>query len=423
MILTGKVHCLHQHLKHSVLVRIGFLVLLLISPAFQLNQIGGAGIFGTVAAQTPNVDGEEELMIKFINEYRAQKGLSQLKPSISLTRAAEWMSLDMSAKNYFNHVDSLGRDPFVRMNAFGYGYPATKGENIAAGYIDAVRTFNQWKNSAGHNATMLNPNFNVIGIARAYNAGSIYKWYWTTDFGSFVDATIGTANSTVPNARTVNAANYFQTISPDAIAATFGDQLAQSTVNATNFPLPMLLGGVTVTVNDIVAQMLYVSPAQINYIVPANVDPGTAMVKVIYNGNVVAGGTVGVETVSPSIFTVTSNGQGIAAAHTTYNGVSFQPVANADGSARQITVGTVATPNFLVLYGTGLRRRSQMSNVRVTIGGLNAQVDYLGAHRTLAGLDQLNVRLPLELRGRGLVDVVVTIDGRVSNIAKINIGS
>ena len=30
---------------------------------------------------------------------------------------------------------------------------------------------------------MLNPNYTVIGIARAFNANSKYGWYWTTDFG------------------------------------------------------------------------------------------------------------------------------------------------------------------------------------------------------------------------------------------------
>ncbi len=375
------------------------------------------------SAQTPALDGEEQVMLRLVNEYRAQNGLVQLKVSISLTRSADWMSADMAAKNYFGHVDSQGRDPFVRMAAFGYGYPATKGENLAAGYNDAVRTFNQWKNSAGHNATMLNPNFKVIGIARAYGDSTRYKWYWTTDFGSHVDATLDGGSGSAQSVRTVNAANFFQTVSPDAIAATFGNQLSQTTAAATSLPLPAALNGVSITVNDIPAQMLFASPAQINYIVPAGVNPGTAMVKVRYNGNVVATGTATIENVSPSVFTVSANGQGVAAAQTTFNGASFQPTANPDGSARQISVGTAANPNFLILYGTGLRRRSQLSAVRVTIGGMNAQVDYLGAHSRLAGLDQLNVRLPLELRGRGLVDVVVTIDGRVSNAAKINIGN
>jgi uncharacterized protein YkwD len=35
---------------------------------------------------------------------------------------------------------------------------------------------------------MLNPNFVVIGVGRAYGAYSTYGWYWTTDLGGIVDA-------------------------------------------------------------------------------------------------------------------------------------------------------------------------------------------------------------------------------------------
>ena len=120
----------------------------------------------TSVAQTPTIDAEEQAFLKLINDYRAQNGLSALRVSVALTRAADWMSGDMAAKNYFRHTDSLGRDPFVRMTAYGYNYNGYKGENIAAGYADAARTFNLWRTSPSHNTIMLSPNFNVIGISR-----------------------------------------------------------------------------------------------------------------------------------------------------------------------------------------------------------------------------------------------------------------
>lgn len=374
-------------------------------------------------AQTPSLDSEEQMVLKLINDYRAQNGLNPLRPSIALTRAADWMSADMAAKNYFSHTDSQGRDPFARMTSFNYNYAGYRGENIAAGYSDATRTFNLWRNSPGHNAAMLNANYNVIGISRAYGASSTYKWYWTNDFGSFVDATLAVGGEATQNVRTVNAANYVQSIAPDSLVATFGNQLSTTTATATSLPLPLTLAGVTVMVNDISAPLLYVSPAQINYIVPANVDPGTALVKVMNGANAVANGTVPVESVSPSIFTMTASGKGVPAAQTTLDGVSFQAVGNADGSARALTVGTASKPNYLVLYGTGLRRRSSLTNVRVMIGGVQSEVTFLGAHSRLAGLDQMNIKLPQELRGRGNVDVIVTIDGRTANTVNISVGT
>jgi uncharacterized protein YkwD len=138
-------------------------------------------------SQTPAVDSEERRMLRLINRYRLQNGLGRLKISGTLTRAANWMSADMTAKNYFRHVDSLGRRPVERMTAFGYRFPGYNGENLAAGYADAVRTFKQWKDSPDHNANMLNPNFKVIGISRVYRGRTRYRWYWTTNFGSYVD--------------------------------------------------------------------------------------------------------------------------------------------------------------------------------------------------------------------------------------------
>lgn len=131
------------------------------------------------------LDAEEQAFLTLINDYRAQNGLTALSVNSHLRDAATWMSEDMAAKNYFSHTDSLGRNPFQRMAAFGYSYNTWKGENLAAGISTAGAAFGLWKNSPGHNSNMLNPNYKVIGIARAYGAGSTYGWYWTTDFGGY----------------------------------------------------------------------------------------------------------------------------------------------------------------------------------------------------------------------------------------------
>ena len=127
--------------------------------------------------------------MKTLNDYRQQNGLAVLQVSISLTEASRWHSTDMASRNYFSHTDSSGRDPFERMDLFGYSGGA-RGENIAAGNSSASGTFTQWKNSSGHNANMLGSSYRVIGVGRAYNASSSYKWYWTTGFGSTVDKVI-----------------------------------------------------------------------------------------------------------------------------------------------------------------------------------------------------------------------------------------
>src|SRR5438876_11128482 len=77
-------------------------------------------------------DSEEWAFLTIINNFRAQNGLAPLQVSTALCGTSHWMSSDMASKNYFSHIDSLGRDPGGRMAAFGC---ATNwwGENRAAG--------------------------------------------------------------------------------------------------------------------------------------------------------------------------------------------------------------------------------------------------------------------------------------------------
>jgi uncharacterized protein YkwD len=135
------------------------------------------------AQGSTTLDAEEQSFLTALNQYRAASGLAALTIDPMLQDAAEWMSTDMATNNYFSHTDSLGRDPFQRMAAFGYTYNTWKGENLAAGVADGQTAFTLWQGSPGHNANMLGANYRVIGIARAYGPSSGYGWYWTTDFG------------------------------------------------------------------------------------------------------------------------------------------------------------------------------------------------------------------------------------------------
>jgi hypothetical protein len=130
---------------------------------------------------------QEAEFLKLLNAYRAEHGLGPVAITPKLTKAALWMSTDMAEKDYINHTDSQGRDPFQRMSDLGYTFNTYKGENLAAGQKSAQEAFIGWKNSPGHNANMLKPEFKAIGIARVYNPNGQYKWYWTTNFGGYID--------------------------------------------------------------------------------------------------------------------------------------------------------------------------------------------------------------------------------------------
>ena len=98
---------------------------------------------------------------------------------------------------------------------------------------------------------------------------------------------------------------------------------------------------------------------------------------------------------------------------------SSRLVAECGGAScapKVIDMSTGAT--YLSLFGTGIRNASTVS---VMIGNESATVTYHGpqntylSQNTYLGLDQINVLIPLDLAGRGRLDVIVTVNGQASN--------
>jgi len=142
---------------------------------------------GSTGTPSPSVSpttvpGEEEKkLIELINQYRGQNGVPDLKMDERLFQAARWMSEDMAKLNYLGHIDSKGRDYIKRLADFGYN-DAPQSETVIGGY-QAQATLDYWKNSAGSNSVLLDPQYKAFGVGYAYNAEARYKHYWTIDFG------------------------------------------------------------------------------------------------------------------------------------------------------------------------------------------------------------------------------------------------
>jgi len=231
-----------------------------------------------------------------------------------------------------------------------------------------------------------------------------------------------------------SAAAPVSTVAPGSIASMYGANHAGGTAQASSQPLPLTLGGVTVTVIDGTgaeqpAPLLYVSPAQINFIVPEGTAAGGAKFVVSSSAAVqTIGGNVA--NVAPTLFSANGTGSGVAAAtaiakQASGNGLQssvtvYQCSAATGCAAVPIQLG-VDTPTYLTLYGTGIRNRSALENAEVTIGGMSVPVQYAGPVPNLAGLDQVNVALPLSLRGSGVDMVMVKVDGQISNVVSIDI--
>ncbi len=238
------------------------------------------------------------------------------------------------------------------------------------------------------------------------------------------------------NVASVSAASYFGPVAAsESIAAAFGSELATGIEVANSLPLPTSLAGTTVRVrdsagNERLAPLFFVSPSQINYLVPPGTAAGPATVTIISGSGVISTGGLSVASVAPGIFAANSNGQGAPAAvalRLRQDGSQvFEPVAVFDQQRNQfvtkpIDLGAETDQVFLILFGTGLRGHQSLSTVTASVGGVNSEVLYAGAQNDFVGLDQINLRLSRSLAGRGEVDLVITVDGKTANTVRVSI--
>jgi uncharacterized protein (TIGR03437 family) len=217
-------------------------------------------------------------------------------------------------------------------------------------------------------------------------------------------------------------------LAPESIAVAYGQNLASGIAFASGPSLPATLGGVTVTVKDSAgvsrpAGLYYVSPGQIDYLMPAGMAAGVATVTV---GNTASVALIG--SVAPGLFSANGTGKGVAAALAvrvssdgTQVPVPLLQCGSAGCTSVPMDLGS-PTDNLVVeLYGTGIRGLSALSNVVAQIGGVPALVAYAGPQFQFDGLDQVNVDVPRSLMGAGEVNVVLTVDGITANVVTINI--
>jgi uncharacterized protein (TIGR03437 family) len=219
----------------------------------------------------------------------------------------------------------------------------------------------------------------------------------------------------------VSAASLKAPAAPGAIATVFADAgqtLTSTTASATGFPLPTNISGTQVLVNGAPAGLFYVSPNQINFLMPSSATGAVNLTVIGSGGQRLDGSTTTAP--NPAIFTANGRGSGVAAALVTSDGRSFQRVADASGNAIPISVGSSGRPNYLILFGTGLRNQGA---IQLRIGGRDCRVVWSGPHSQMAGLDQINAQLNDSLRGAGVAQLVVTVGGFTTNSTTINIGN
>ena len=221
----------------------------------------------------------------------------------------------------------------------------------------------------------------------------------------------------------VNSASYAPAGLPNGSIAQgsfftiFGTNLGPASSPSIAYPLPTTLGGVQVKVTSggttVNAFLWYVSPNQINAILPQNAATGAATLTVTYNGATSASAAFQIVASSFGIFAVNSAGSGPGI----ITGVNYQ-VYGLTSSAKP--------GDGAIIWGTGLGvspgddgagppKQVDLTGVPVSVwvGVQSATVLYRGRAPS-TGEDQINILIPAGVTGCH-VPVAVQIGNIVSN--------
>jgi uncharacterized protein (TIGR03437 family) len=234
-----------------------------------------------------------------------------------------------------------------------------------------------------------------------------------------------------------SGASYQPVVAPNSWAVAFGSGIAHSTATATlgaNAQWPTTLAGTTVEVDGQPAELYYVSPGQINFLVPDVTDFGSVPVVIT---DVSSGATqtssVNLQNTAAGIFSSNASGSGPGAIlnGVTNAGPPFLVVTSQNGGSDLRT--------RLAIYSTGLRyagnstQDSSVTNVaaNVTAQGIDSAgnqysftVEYAGgSDPAFPGLDQVNIILPAQLDGAGVVKLTVTAENTTSNTVTFQVNS
>jgi len=230
----------------------------------------------------------------------------------------------------------------------------------------------------------------------------------------------------------VSAASYQPVVAPNSLASLFGSGYSGVTASAqldANGQLPATLGGVTVQINGVNAPLLFVSPLQINLLVPAGTDIGAAgvIVQTSTPGKQIQY-TMQVRNAAPALFSRDASGRGPGAIlnAATFTGQPFlvETPENA-GSDKRTRLAVFATG--LRYAGNAVRDPAKVNvagqvQARDSLGNAYI-VEYAGPAPGFFGLDQINLLVPAAADGAGDVSLIITAENAASNTVTFNMAS
>ncbi len=252
----------------------------------------------------------------------------------------------------------------------------------------------------------------VSGAALSIGADTITAQYSgdTAFAGVTASIVINVSDSTsgVPSITALtNGASFRQSFTPGMALTVFGSGLAPSTWSATTLPLPLQLAGVSVTIDGINAPLYYVSASQLNVQIPYEVPLNAQVSLQVTNNGRTANAKFTTQPAAPGIFIDPTGGLVPA------NSASIGQVISLYVTGQGAVSPTIATGNAPPLGTSIANLPAPQQKVVVTVGGVPAQIQFVGIPPELVGVTQINFTVPTGI-ARGRQAVVVSI-GNVSS--------
>ncbi|MBV8847172.1 MAG: alpha/beta hydrolase [Bryobacterales bacterium] len=214
---------------------------------------------------------------------------------------------------------------------------------------------------------------------------------------------------------------------PDQIVTAIGEQLTTDVPSAANGApmMPQSIEQTTVTVTDSLrisrpANLYYVSPTQLNIVVPDGTSAGQATIAVEVAGSLVSSGPLTINSGAPSLLMVPGN---VLAGWAVNSTSQYIPIWALSGA---LPLDVSGGGTYLVGLGSGLRGGATLGST-ISIGntvfdGINGPRLVIVPSPSYQGVDQFAIGpLPASLSGAGTVNVVISIGGRSSNAVVVSI--
>jgi uncharacterized protein (TIGR03437 family) len=227
----------------------------------------------------------------------------------------------------------------------------------------------------------------------------------------------------------LNAASYKlnSALAPGSLVSIFGTNLADSLGQAQALPLPIDLNQTEVLVAGRSLPLVFVSPNQINAMIPYDLPVNSTSQMLVTRGPAISlPQPISILTTEGGIFTRDNSG----------TGPGIVVAVHRDGSQGLVDANTPVTAgDTLVIYATGLgdvdprvlagvpAPVSPLSTtvipVTVTVGGVNAPVLFSGLTPGFTGLYQINATVPSGVQAGSAVPLVIMQGTNVSQPVQI----